>query len=116
MLTDEQIDEARETARKTYRHSQAQIRGQQFTVSDDPEWHFACAIEAAATEPLLQRIAELERQLEEARKDAERYRWLREYYSPECSGRYMTDIDRGWYGDGIDLDAAIDADMQKDQS
>ena len=33
---------------------------------------FARAIEAAATEPLLQRIAELERQLEEAKKDAER--------------------------------------------
>ena len=30
----------------------------------------ARAIESAATEPLLQRIAELERQLEEARKDA----------------------------------------------
>ena len=37
---------------------------------DDSPWalvDFSRAIEAAATEPLLQRIAELERQLEEAR-------------------------------------------------
>lgn len=33
---------------------------------------FARAIESAATAPLLARIAELERELEEARKDAER--------------------------------------------
>lgn len=62
-----------------------------------------------------QAAAELRRlhaENEALRKDAERYRWLREYYSPECSGRYMTDIDRGWYGDGIDLDDAIDAAMK----
>ena len=35
-------------------------------------YEFARAIESAATEPLLQRITDLERQLEEARKDAER--------------------------------------------
>jgi hypothetical protein len=56
----------------------------------------------------LDRIEHLERVLVQAQKDAERYRWLREFYSPECSGRYMTDIDRAWYGDGPDLDAAID--------
>ena len=52
----------------------------------------------------LRRLADLER-------DAARYRWLKEYYSPECQGRYMTDIDRGWYGDGSELDEAIDAAM-----
>jgi hypothetical protein len=53
-------------------------------------------------------IEHLVRVLVQVQKDAERYRWLREFYSPECSGRYMTDIDRAWYGDGPDLDAAID--------
>ena len=65
---------------------------------------FARAIEAAATAPLMERIAELERQLEEARKqmeaqknewlsweakrkalekDAERYRWIRKQHWSE---------------------------------
>lgn len=44
-------------------------------------------------------------------RDAERYRWLKEYYSPETNGRYMTDVDRGFLG--ADLDAAIDAAMKK---
>jgi hypothetical protein len=101
---------------------------------------FSRAIESAATAPLLERIAELEqrcqdhhedvvrfrrhaldekdarmaleRELEAVRKDSERYRWLREYYSPEVQGRYMTDVDRGFYSDGDELDSAIDAAMK----
>jgi hypothetical protein len=65
------------------------------------------AIESAATAPLLERIAELERELEALRKDADRYRWLKEYYSPQTDSRWMTDVDRGFLGE--DLDAAIDA-------
>jgi hypothetical protein len=56
--------------------------------------------------------AQLARELEAVRKDAERYRWLREYYSPEVQGRYMTDVDRGFYSDGDELDSAIDAAMK----
>lgn len=92
MLTDEQIE--------------AIYKQETGALIDDSPWalvDFSRAIEAAATEPLLQRIAELEemnaqlreqntevdktcaeleRQLEEARKDAERYRWLRESKCP----------------------------------
>ena len=39
---------------------------------------FCRAIESAATTPLLAEIERLTRELEEARKDAERYRWLRD--------------------------------------
>lgn len=73
---------------------------------------------AVFTDDMRKAAAELRRlhdENEALRKDAERYRWLREFYSPECIGRYMTDIDRGWYGDGIDLDDAIDAAMKKGQ-
>ena len=86
----------------------------------------------AATAPLLARIAELESELTrplsgegstllaeraqllaenaELRKDAERYRWLKEYYCPEV-GRYETPIDRAFTYD-IGLDDAIDAAMK----
>lgn len=66
---------------------------------------FARAIESAATAPLLARIAELERELEEASKDAERYRHL-------CSsGGQRTELcfDGGHYFGKADFDAAIDA-------
>lgn len=47
--------------------------------------------------------------LRDAGKDAERYQWLKEYYSPETNSRYMTSVDRGFLGE--DLDAAIDAEI-----
>jgi hypothetical protein len=59
-------------------------------------YSFARAIEAAASA-----------ETEALRKDAERYRWLKEYYSPQTDSRWMTDVDRGFLGE--DLDAAIDA-------
>lgn len=58
-------------------------------------------------------IKQLEEELEDVRNDAERYRWLREYYSPEVQDRYMTDVDRGFYSDGELLDEAIDAAMKE---
>lgn len=56
---------------------------------------FARAIEAEATEPLLARIAELE-------KDAERYRWLRSVPNRPKAQRIVNDTPEG-------MDAAIDA-------
>lgn len=55
MLTPKQIQDARE------------VTGHWNFASTEP---FARAIESAATAPLLERIAELERQLEQAREDA----------------------------------------------
>jgi ribosomal protein S15P/S13E len=58
---------------------------------------------------LKEQIAALTAQLEEADKDAARYQWLKEYYSPESNPRYMGELDRAFLGDGSGLDAAIDA-------
>lgn len=84
------------------------IQTYQFT----PEQMQAYAIETTATSPLLQRIAELERQLEEARKDAERYRWLKEGCNDK--GTRATHIAKEYFG--FEWNAAIDAAMQKGQS
>ena len=65
------------------------------------------AIESAATAPLLEQIAQLEQQLAEARKDADRYQWLRKdrpvllltgYFGNGCVNRTI-----------VEVDAAIDA-------
>ena len=45
-LTDEEISEAYDDALKSFRRHQMRIRGQQITQLDDPNWHFARAIEA----------------------------------------------------------------------
>ena len=52
----------------------------------------------------------LHAQIEALKNDAERYRWLKEYYCPEV-GRYETPIDRAFTYD-IGLDDAIDAAMK----
>lgn len=49
-LTDEEIDECYEVAIRTFKRSKGQVRGQQLTPSDDFNWHFARAIEAAVAE------------------------------------------------------------------
>ncbi len=64
--------------------------------------HLNSAIESAATAPLLERIAELERELEAVRKDAERYRWLRSAPNGFEAQRIVNDTPHG-------MDAAIDA-------
>ena len=46
-LTDEQIEDAYEVARRSYEKHKSQIRGQQLTGADCPNWHFAKAVEAA---------------------------------------------------------------------
>ena len=77
-------------------------------------------------EQLLQRIAELERQLEEARKDAERWNMTIEIGEdvlrhpmkrkvPACVNAYMKSIHAGFDMTHA-IDAAIDAAMQKGQS
>ena len=66
----------------------------------------------------IDRVAELERQLEEARKDAERYRWLRDTSNPDDS-RHMIALhinDQQEDASLSGIDAAIDAAMQKGQS
>ena len=45
-LTDEEIEDCYEAARKTFTHSQRQVRGQQILPSDSFDWHYARAIEA----------------------------------------------------------------------
>ena len=45
-LTNEEISEAYDDAIKSFRRHQMRIRGQQITQFDDPNWHFARAIEA----------------------------------------------------------------------
>lgn len=49
-LTDEEIDNCDEVARRTFRYSQTLIRGQMCMPSDTFEWHFARAIEASLKE------------------------------------------------------------------
>jgi len=74
------------------------------------------AIESAATDPLLERIAGLERQLEQAQKDAERYQWLRDSKIEDdaqewvCAGVF--DMGGVVEIDGEALDEAIDAAIQ----
>lgn len=85
---------------------------------------FARAIESAACAKRDARIAELERQLEDARKDAERYRWLRSDDIEVLPGEreiYVV-MARLPFTDSPDetlteaaLDAAIDNAMQKGQ-
>jgi hypothetical protein len=70
MLTDKEIDSL---AVRHFGVSQAEDCNR----SDQRRREFARAIEAASTSLLLARIAELERQLAQARKGAERYRKLR---------------------------------------
>ena len=76
--------------------------------SSQQRFTFARAIEFAATAPLLERIAELERELEAVRKDAMRYRWLTT--GDKVYSRFREAYD-AW--DGSDaktgFDAAIDA-------
>ena len=65
----------------------------------------------------LHRIAKLERENEALRKDAERYRWLRDACCDANFGVYANawdDHTRAWL-DGRELDAAIDAAL-KEQS
>lgn len=77
-------------------------------------YEFARAIEVAATAPLLERIAQLERELDEARKDAERYRCLKQ--------KRPVLLLTGFFGNGCinctldEVDAAIDAAMKKGQA
>jgi hypothetical protein len=145
MLTDEEIDAV---MRKSLGYGLSPSR-------DDLE--FARAIESAACAERDKRIAELEernrdlyedvqrfkehalnekaarlelkRQLEEARKDAERYRYLRETRFIWGDFKYISGVNPtvvglefGWFPTQAqkptreDLDAAIDAAMQKGQS
>jgi hypothetical protein len=119
-------------------------------------WSYERAIESSAAAPLLERIAELEqrnrdlyedvqrfkahalnekdarmaleRELEAVRKDAERYRWLRENRAqdeePEgISGPMYSDVYFRWFSprwkngkriEPVTIDAAIDAAMKTD--
>jgi hypothetical protein len=49
-LTDEEITDAEYLAAVRYKKHMGSIRGQQITPADDPQWHFARAIEAKLKE------------------------------------------------------------------
>ena len=49
-LTDEEIVDAYDVARVSFKRSQQGIRGQQLTSRDSPDWHYAKAIEAKLKE------------------------------------------------------------------
>jgi hypothetical protein len=100
-LTDEQISKCAEP-----------IYGYSLDPEDTQDRQFARAIESAATAPLLERIADLERQLEQVNKDSERYRWLKSRPT-QCP---TIGPDLAFWDDscgnpirGDDADAAIDA-------
>lgn len=77
---------------------------------------FARAIEAEVRKEQAEKIAELTRQLAEARKDSERYRWLRFSLSDRVSGKshWFCSIPEG-QPDALDkeIDAAIKAKEQQ---
>ena len=74
---------------------------------------------------LLERAESAERREQEARKDAERYRWLRDEAHPDredtgvaCKETHMTDWGK-WYEkflSGEELDAAIDAALRSKEN
>ena len=66
ILTDEEIEKCRELAFHAAKKSQQSCKGQQVTPSDDYEYQFAWAIEAAI-------LAELEAALREARDTLQHY-------------------------------------------
>ena len=77
--------------------------------SSQQRFTFARAIESAATAPLLERIAELERELEAVRKDAERYTHVKNVESKFAVCKWNDDADEWWPVDELSIDAAIDA-------
>ena len=95
-LTDEQIVELWRSVKDTGRDMQDAIA-------------FARAIESAATAPLLERIADLERELEAVRKDAERYTHVKNVESKFAVCKWNDDADEWWPVDELSIDAAIDA-------
>ena len=101
-LSDERIEEILELARQVE---------QDGTLALDAIDTQLRAIEYTATAPLLAQIAALEVQLAEARKDAERYRWLKN----ECNdkGTTGTYIARELFG--FEWNRAIDAAIAQEQ-
>jgi hypothetical protein len=72
-------------------------------------YRIARAIESAATAPLLARIAELEAQLVEARKDAERYRWLRaQHWNDNLIGVVIRPKDQTKLGSFLPCESLLD--------
>lgn len=109
-LTDEQIKDCLDAADQMY-----------CPRDGDKEIFKARAIESAACEERDKRIAELEREIEAVRKDAERYRWLVSQmmhpdpdHQEEMFNRlHAINPDPA---NAKEVDAAIDAAMQKGQS
>lgn len=76
-----------------------------------------CSIHQDQKEALIARIAALEQQLEAARKDAERYRWLRHGDNDEVvMQRGPVDMTYHWLPRNERLDAIIDAAIAKEKS
>ena len=65
MLSDEKIYECERIASIRHRKHTNSIRGQQLTSADDPQWHFARAIEAEVRKDDTELIAGLKEMLEQ---------------------------------------------------
>ena len=69
MLSDEQIYECERIASIRHRKHTNSIRGQQLTSADDPQWHFARAIEAEVRKEDIELIRQLVESLEGYRRN-----------------------------------------------
>jgi hypothetical protein len=109
-LTDEQIESIRPAFEEWFKsnyHTRLS-RNMPDRSYNDPHAYSMFIAWLAATAPLLERVAELERELEALRKDAERYRWLRSSLADRDKGKshHFCSIRAGC---PEELDAAIDA-------
>ena len=106
-LTDELIDQIESAARASFRRHQSSIKGQLLTAADNYDWHLLHAAYQAG-------IQTMRAQLAEARRDVERWRWLRDHarifrQSPDMSGNHYWMVHATTTLRGPTLDAAIDA-------
>ena len=108
-LTDALIDPIESAARASFQRHQRSVRGQTVTHADNYDWHLLHATYQAS-------IDTMRAQLAEAKKDAERYRWLRDgvIVGGEINEGLYGHIDHPshpnrWALAGPELDEAIDA-------
>lgn len=129
-----------QNARRSFRRHMSGARGQMVVPQDSEQWHVFAAtaeplkghiaklqseLDAAASdiEGLIDSVTQLEAALDEARKDAERYRWLRDVECFVWPSIKRVELDEAssvslWIQpdvamDSEGIDAAIDAAMER---